>query len=839
MTSRAPSLTRDEARERTRLLHVTSYDVHLDLTCGDEVARSRVTVRFLSIEPGADSFAELTAERVHSATLNGVALPKGAWADGRIALTGLALDNTLVVDADIPYSRTGDGLNRYIDPEDGETYVGAYIGVVNAQKVFACFDQPDLKAEISTRVTAPPEWTVVGNGRVIVHDSASGTWELASTPRISPYLYAVVAGPLHAVHTEHRGLPMSLYARRSVATYLDHDADEIVEITRACYDRYADLFDEPYPFDKYDQVFVPGLNWGALEQVGCVLFQDDYIFTSSVTDEERLARANTMAHEMAHMWFGNLMTLHWWDDIWLNESFAEYMGAQITQEATRFRGAWEQFGSSRKPWGYAADERPSTHPVAPDEADVVDTDRALENFDGISYAKGASALRQLVAWLGDDAFAAGINGLITERRFGTATLDDLLRALTERSGRDVNAWADAWLRTSGHDTLQVVRDGATISIEHPGLRPHRISVGLYDRIGGHLVLREEVPLVLEPGVTTTPVPFVGAEPDAVLHCHRDLTFAAARHDARTDEALRERLASVASPLARVVVWTSWRDRVRHGEISAYEYLARVGRHLSAEGDAIIADAVLEHARGTVVERYVPLGERDVALALLREVSAALDARAQRDGSSSLRLVAVRGLIDSAGPDQVVRLQAWLRAGYADGLELDEALRWRILRRLAELGAVSPADLDAALAAAPTDSASLYAARARASCADADAKAHAWDLMTSVAGEASAASTPVVKAAASGFWQPGQGELLAAYVSLYLPAVEKVFAQRGAWVAHALTWNGFPWHDVDPAILAAAEAMAADTAQPSILRRYVGDAAYDYRLALTARTRWSR
>ena len=839
MTGSPPSLTLAEARERTRLLHVRSYEVDLDLTRGDEVAGSRTTVVFLSLVPGASTFVELTARRLVSATLNGVALPASAWDGHRLLLPRLDVDNLLVVDAEVDYAQTGDGLYRAVDPEDGESYVGAYVGVVNAQRVFACFDQPDLKAEIATRVTAPVGWTVVGNGRVLSGDPSTGRWELAATPPISPYLFAVVAGPLHRVESEHRGLPMDLYARRAMAPHLEREAAEILGVARAAFDRYAELFDEPYPFDKYDQVFVPGLNWGALEQVGCVLFRDEYVFSSQVTVEQRLERANTIAHEMAHMWFGDLMTLHWWDDIWLNESFAEYMGARIVEEATQFSGSWQQFGSTRKPWGYAADDRPSTHPVAPREADVGDTERALENFDGISYAKGASALRQLVAWLGDDAFLAGVNDLINERRFATASLDDLLDALARRSGRDVHGWARAWLRTTGHDTLRVERDpGGGVAVLHPGVRPHLVAAGLYDRDPtdpARLVLRTEVPVRLEPGRPRQVIELDGPDPDAVVVCHQDLTFASVRVDERTDAALRECLSSIENPVARTVTWVSWHDQVRHAEISPYDHLARVGRLASAEADPVLADAVLGFAQRTVVDRYLDDASRPDGQALVREVCRALLALAERDGSPSLRLVAVRGFVDAAGPDYVATLRDWLRGGPPGEAAADDAVRWRLLVRLAALGDVDVDESERHLAAAPTQEASLRAARARAARPDAAAKAAAWDVMTGAGN--GAASTSLVWATASGFWVPGQGALLADYLPRYLPAVGAVAEARGAWVAEALLRQGFPWHDVDVDLLRAAEAVAADPARSSTVRRHVGDAAYEYRLAHESRTRW--
>ncbi|MFN8156387.1 MAG: aminopeptidase N [Candidatus Nanopelagicales bacterium] len=833
MTSSRPSLTRDEAQERTRLLSVSSYDVELDLTRGDEVAGSRSTIAFGCLEPGASTFVEISARRLLSASLNGVALPADAWDGYRLVLTGLAEQNVVVVEAEVEYARTGDGLYREVDPEDGETYVGAYVGVVNAQLVFACFDQPDLKARIGTRVTAPVGWTVVGNGQVVPGDPSTGLWELAATPPVSPYLFALVAGPLAEVRSEHRGIPMALYARRAIAEHLERESVEILDITRRVLDRCLELFDEPYPFDKLDLAFVPGLVWGALEQVGCVLLRDEYVFTSEVTDEQRLDRANTIAHEVSHMWFGDLMTLHWWDDVWLNESFAEYMGARLVDEATDYTGSWERFGSTRKPWGYAADDRPSTHPVAPHDDDVVDTERALENFDGISYAKGAAALQQLVAWLGDDVFLAGVNDLITARRFGTATLEDLLAALSARSGRDVEAWADAWLRTSGHDTLRVERVGDAVSVAHSGDRPHLVMAGLYDRDPSspeRLVLRDEVPVRLEPGETRTAVPSA----DAVLVCHRDLTFASVRYDEQTESALAQGLSSVESPLARLVVWNAWNDQVRHAESSPVVHLERVERHLSQEADALVVDPVLDVAQHVVVDHYLDAATRAEGSAALRRTCRALLATAERTGGQSLRLVALRGLVGSSGPDDVAELRALLEGTSSYG-PVDDELRWRVAAQLAGLGELGSAEIDAVLAAAPTQENAVRSLKARAALPDPAAKEQSWRTITGVG--ADAASTADVRSAGSGFWVPGQDDLLAEYVPLFLPAVVEIGRVRGAWVVDELVRFGWPWHRVDSVLLAEAETLAADPARSSSVRRHVGDAAYDYRLAHDAQVRW--
>ncbi len=559
-------LTRDEAQTRARLLDVHRYTIELDLTTGEDTFDSRTVIAFTA-RADADTFVELKPAELRSVTLDGRPLDPGHLVENRLPLPGLtAGEHELRVDASMRYSRTGEGMHRFTDPTDGETYLYTQLFMEDVQRVFAAFDQPDLKSVFDLTVTAPEGWTVLANG--ITEHLGEGRWQAAPHPLISTYLVAVAAGPWHSVRTEHRGLPFGIHCRRSLAPHLDADAEEILDITRQCYDRYHEKFEEPYPFDSYDQAFVPEFNAGAMENPGLVTFRDEFIYRSAVTDTERQTRGMVIAHEMAHMWFGDLVTLQWWDDIWLNESFAEYMGYQTLTEATRFTDTWTDFGVVRKAWGYDADQRPSTHPVAPENVD--DTASALLNFDGISYAKGASALRQLVAWLGEKDFLAGINTHFARHKFGNATLADFIDSLASGTERDVHAWADAWLRTTGVDTLSptVTRadDGTyTLTVDRAGSRPHRIAVGLYDQDPGdtgRLTLRERLDLDVP---QSEPQP-LGKRPALLLLNDGDLTYAKVRFDPDSFDAVRTSLSGLPDPLTRAVVWNALRDAVRDGEL---------------------------------------------------------------------------------------------------------------------------------------------------------------------------------------------------------------------------------------------------------------------------------
>ncbi|MFD8949495.1 aminopeptidase N [Streptomyces xanthophaeus] len=855
------ALTRNEAQHRAQLLDVHHYAVTLDLTGGDETFDSTTVIRFTTRTAG-DTFLELKPDELRSVTLDGHPLDPASLDGNRLPLPGLAEGpHELRTDTRMRYSRTGEGLHRFTDPADGRTYVYSQMFLDDVQRVFPAFDQPDLKAVFEFTVTAPAHWTVLANGittRIDTTDTTDTTdaadttdspdgrdtadgrtavWRSAATPPIPTYLAAVAAGPWHSVTTEHAGLPFGIHCRQSLAPHLDADAEEILSVTKDCFDRYQQKFTEPYPFDSYDQAFVPEFNAGAMENPGLVTFRDEYVFRSAVTDTERQRRAVTIAHEMAHMWFGDLVTLRWFDDIWLNESFAEYMGYQTLTEATRFTGTWTDFAATRKPWGYDADQRPSTHPVAPDPDDVPDTASALLNFDGISYAKGASALRQLVAWLGEKDFLAGINTHFARHKFANASLADFVDSLAAHTDRDVHAWADTWLRTTGTDTLtpkiQVSADGHpgwTLTVDRRGSRPHHLAAGLYDhdpvddRV---LELRELIDLDVPSDEILSAS---GPRPALLVLNDADLTYAKVRLDPTSvDTALRS-LSGIPDPLTRAVVWNSLRDMVRDGELAPADYLATARAHLPAEADLAIVQGVLGFARTQVADCYTAPDQRGAALATLTAIARDLLRRTEDGSDPGLRLTAVRVLIDSA--TQPHTLTTWLADDTVPGgPELDPELRWRTLARLCVLGAAGEPEIDAALAADPSATGQEGAARCRAALPTPEAKAAAWQQLFHDDG----LSNYLFTAVAQGFWQPEQSELVRDYVPRYYPEAVALSARRGPAIGAAAGRWAFPAYAVDEANLQAGRACLADPdIQPS-LRRKLDDQLADLSRALHVRT----
>ncbi|HEX5303493.1 MAG TPA: aminopeptidase N, partial [Streptosporangiaceae bacterium] len=740
-------------------------------------------------------------------------------------------------------------------------YLALHGGLDNAQRAFAAFDQPDLKAPVSAAVTAPGSWTVIGNGlaRPSRRAGAGGTggpghWELAATPPISPYLVTLVAGPYHSITAEHRGIPFGLHARQSLAGRLERDAPEILAVTRACFDRYREIFAEPFPFGSYHQAFVPELEAGAMENPGCVTFRDEFLFPSAVTPAERQTRAVVIAHEMAHMWFGDLVTMRWWNDVWLSESFAEFLGFGVVAEATAFSGAQAACALDRKVRGYDADQRASTHPVAPEPPEVPDTDGALASYDDISYAKGAAALRQLVAWLGWPAFLAGVNDYFARYRFGSATLEDLLGCLARAAGAaqtgeaqtgeaqtgegaDVGEWAATWLRSAGVDTLSVSRPappGLAGCVSHDGGRPHRLLIGVYDEGADGLTLRGRFPVTVPADARAVVLPAGAVRPDPALLLPNDgdLSYCKVRLDPASRDALAACLGRLPDPLSRAVAWTGVRDLVRDGELAPREYLRLAARHLPAETESSIAGHVIGYARWTVADRYLPAGQRAAALADLTSLCRDLLSPHPAGDGGELRLVAVRGLIDSAsGPDDISALWSWLAAGRVPGgADLDAPLRWRIMLRLAALGAASRAEIEHEAGREPASSGDpdgrLGAARCRAALPDAGAKQAAWTVLREGTG-----SGYELAATAEGFWQADQAELLAGYVPRYfaeLPALDGALAR--IWGRH-----GFPHHAAEAAAVRAGERCLEAGGLGGSLRRLLADQVDDLRRALAVRS----
>jgi aminopeptidase N len=805
-----PSLTLAEARARAGQLSDVSYDVEIDLTkpqTDTATFGSRVTVRFAS--SGPETFLELHRGQDVRLTVNGSpALP--AYDGARIALTGLVEHNEVVVEARLPYVTDGDGMHTFTDPADGERYVSAYVGVDITQRVFACFDQVDLKAPITLRVVADPGWTVLSNSPVAM--TQADAWKFAPTPPIPIDLFVLCAGPWHSRTFEHAGLPMGWHARASLKEELDRDFEELRRVTEQCFDHYARLFDEPFPFDTYDQVFVPGLNWGAMENPGCVTYRDEMLPRGRVTEVERRQRAMVIAHEMSHMWFGDLVTQTWWEDIWLNESFAEYMGFRVSEDAAGFAGAWVGFQTTHKPRAMVADRRRSTHPVAPLPEDVPDVDTASTNFDAISYVKGASALRQLVTWMGDEDFLAGVNAHLTRHRFGNATLADLVGALDDASPRDVRGWAELWLRRSGHDTIRVERDGEVPVLVRDGVRPHRVLVTAYDdglaEWASRFVDLDDEPVRLDAWAGRVVVPNSHGE-----------TFARVVLDDRSWAAVEDGLGSLEDDLARSVLWCTALDAVHARDLPVERYLTLLDRHLPAERHDSLVTSLADATLGPVLSTRVPANlaasvHDRVATACRAALDACPEVRAREPRRAGADPVAfTRGL--ALASRDAAELGRWLADGRTDhDVALDPQLRWRVVQRLALLGALDAGEIEEERRGDGTADADLGAVTALAARPTAEAKEEAWAALGSAD-----VSNRQFTAITRGLWPAEQAGLAAPYLPLYLEAAPR-WAERGPAFSQVVA-HGFPAFQLDEAQLDLLRgALAGDV--PTVLRRYWQD-----------------
>ncbi|WP_103500243.1 aminopeptidase N [Streptomyces sp. SM14] len=865
------NLTRDEARERARLLTVHGYQVSLDLRSATEPApasgprtfRSTTTIRFSCAEPGASSFADLVAPHVHSVTLNGESLNADRAFDGsRLLLPGLAADNELVVDARCAYSRTGEGLHHFTDPEDGETYLYTQYEPADARRVFANFEQPDLKAPFDFRVTAPAHWTVLSNGaesgREQLADGSGATWTFATTQPISTYITAVLAGPYHHErdHWSRRlpdgstlEIPLGALCRKGLARHFD--AAEIFDTTKRGLDFFHDHFGFPYPFGKYDQAFVPEYNLGAMENPGCVTFTEEYVFRGRTTDAAYQARANTLLHEMAHMWFGDLVTMEWWDDLWLKESFADFMGAFSLVEATRFSSGWITFANRRKAWAYRADQMPSTHPVT---ADIRDLQDAKLNFDGITYAKGASVLKQLVAYVGRDAFLEGARRYFQRHAYGNTTLQDLLSVLEEVSGRDMAGWAKSWLQSAGVNTLtpQAVYDGdgrltelavvqeppavaehALPSARGEELRPHRVGIGLYRRDPVSGTLRRYAATETDVAGVRTVVPeLAGAEgPDLILVNDEDLTFCKVRFDERSLATLRDHLGDLEDPLARALCWSALWSLTRDALMPPGDFLTLVRRFGGMETEIGVLQMVHAWAL-SALEHYTAPEHHDASAAELARATLTELRRAEPGSDHQLAWARLFARVAVGAAD--LQLLEQLLDGAADipGLDVDQELRWSFLLPLAGHGRAGAARLDAELARDDTASGVRHHTRALAARPDAAVKARAWESVV----DGDTLSNALLEATIDGFARPGQAALQEPYAQRYFEVIDGLWRERSIETGMSVVRGLFPHAQGRPSLEAADRWLAAHTEAAPALRRLVLEARDDLSRALRCQER---
>jgi aminopeptidase N len=828
----AAEITRAQTEARAELISVQGYEIELDVTRGEAEFRSTTTIRFGCSSPGAATYADLLAEDggIESIVLNGRALdPAAHFADGRIALPDLAAANTVTVAARLPYATPG--FHRSTDPADGRVYTYTKFEPDHARRVYACFEQPDLKAPFTISVIAPATWTVVSTQPTPEPtrlDEASARWDFEPTPRLSTYLMHVTAGEYHVVrssHTTPRGqkLPLALACRVSLAEKLEAEAAELFSLTGAGLDYFTALFDMDFPFAKYDQQFVPHYPSGATEHPAAVTLEEELLLKAPTTRAAYEGLTEVIMHEMAHMYFGDLVTMRWWDDLWLNESFAEWAGYQATSKVTPFTEAWTTFANGRKGWGYSTDLAPGTHPIA---AEVATVSEAMANFDGISYAKGASVLRQLIAYLGEEAFVRGLRTYFAEHAWGNTTLADFLRHLQAAGGKDLDAWSRAWLRTARPNTLSarftVAEDGTYSSFavvqeaqpEHPTLRPHHIAIGLYQSTQGRLRRVHRVEIDVDGAVTEVPELLGHPQPDLLLLNDEDLGYTLIRFDERSWQTLLESVGEFEDSLARSVCMTSAATLAEQGELPLSAYVRLVAAAIEAESSV----SIVENLRRSVHTLLLTLADPAWSAQGRGRLAGAAQRRlATVEPGSDLQGCAVRLLADNAVTGEQLALVDGLYQGMTTlpGLRMTQELRWRLLARLAATGRAGDAEIDAELARDRTDTGERAALVARAGIEDAEHKEAAWALLT--AAEQPAPMT--VHEVGFAFRHATDPELLAPFRDRYFAVLRELWDNRKSFLKHASALLLFPLAEIDEELFDHVDAFLAQNkdADAALLR----------------------
>ena len=832
------NLTREEAQERAELLDASRTLVHLDLSHDDGSAdvttfRSTTTVHIDVAHEGA-TFLDIDAAEVHRVELDGVVLPTEVFTGTRVLITDLTTGpHVIEVDATMRYSRDGRGLHRFVDPTDGVVYLHSQFEPFHALQVFACFDQPDLKTVFELTVDAPAGWVVVSNEPAIVRpdEGHAGRWSFAPTPLMSTYLAAVVAGGYVSTSSVYRRgdaseVPLRLFIRRSLAEHLE--ADELFDLTRAGLEYFERVFDR-YPYAKYDQLFVPEFSAGAMENPGCVTFTEAYVFRSRVTDTVRERRAETIRHEMAHMWFGDLVTMRWWDDLWLNESFATFMSVLAMVDATRWEDAWVTFLDAEKSWAKFQDQLPSTHPIADEMPDV---ESVHQNFDGITYAKGASVLRQLVAWVGQDEFLAGCRDYFLRHAWGNTTLSDFLAALERSSGRELGPWRDEWLRTTGVNlltpTVEVDADGTYEQVvivqsdpaplwrtegHTPILRRHRLAVGVYDLTDGALVRRERVELDVEDETTVVDALAGVRAGDLLLLNDDDLTFARIALDERSLETATAHLDAFVDPMPRGLVWAAAWDMLRDALLPASRFVDLVVHNLAHDEQVGVLQRLLMRAVGAA-DRFAAPENREHLRSALREQAHAALTRCAPGSDHQLAWFRHWALLASSDADLAALAEQLEGSDRFPGLVVDTDLRWAIVIALARSGYADESTIEAELTRDDTDLGQRQAMTARAIRPDRAAKAWAREKLLHDADLSHTSARQLW----AGFNQLDQEDLAVAYLKDLPSDLDHVWKSRTLDFAIEFAAGMFPHAAVSSGLLEVTDTLLSRDDLPKPLRR---------------------
>jgi aminopeptidase N len=796
------SLTRAEAEERFALLEVERYDVAVDLRglFEGEVLEATSTVTFRCHQPGASTFVDCTGEITH-ATLNGVDLDPTTASVGRLPLPDLRADNVLVVSSRQSDTRSGHGIQRTVDASDKLVYLWTTFEPDHARRAFASFDQPDLKAVHAFTISAPDTWTVTSNSpHTAVDELPDGgrVWHFADTPRLSTYVTVFNAGPFYEIRERRGDHDLGLYCRQSLKHLLDRDAAELFELTEQGLAWFGEKFGAPFPQEKYDQVFVPDMG-GAMENWGCVTYGDGLLFRSTPTHSQRLTLASILLHEMAHMWFGDLVTMKWWNDLWLNEAFATWASTWAAVGATKYRDGWATSLAGGKLEGYRVDMGPASHPI---RGDVPDVSQAMANFDAISYQKGQAVLKQLSAFVGEDAFLAGLQAYFRDHAWGNTRLEDLIGAVGTAAGEDLSGWESAWLDRAGTDTLSL--EGSTLTATGPdgeAPRPHRLDIGCYaeDGDGG---LRHVADVAVRTDGTETAVTL----PDSDLRIvnDHDLTFAAARTDPASLDLMLRSAGALPDAVSRALAVATAYDMLVKSELSSDDALTCVLGVLETETVTGVVEPFLRLA-SLIAGFYTPVDRMAEQRSRVAD-RAAVIARA----GDELQQGALYALASNATTAEHF---AQLDKAAADNI----GLAWRVAASRAARGEYDPEVVEELLERDPDPDAAMSGLIVRASRNLAEAKEEAWHALYV---EQSVPAGLIMGTLIHAFWRPDQREVLLPFTSRYLEEIPKL-AGGGMLKVFGLILGMFPGVG-DQEFLDAATAMArTDGVDPTVRAALLG------------------
>ena len=837
-------LTRTEAEARAARVSHVSYHLHFRVERGRDHYDGEVTIGF-QLHGAGDLFLDFRGKQIELLEVNGAPIEEPDWNGYRLVLPDAALEhavgdehNTVRIVYENAYDHSGEGFHQFIDPEDGEEYLYTNFEPYAAHRLFPSFDQPDIKAAYTLTVTAPEQWELITNSRETSREPTGDELlrhAFETTQPFSTYLFALIAGPYHAFRDGHHGVPLGFFCRRSLVKHVD--SDELFTVTKQGLDFYASFFDYAYPFTKYDQIFVPEFNAGAMENVGAVTHSERLVFRDPPTETQRLGRAEVLLHEMAHMWFGNLVTMRWWDDLWLNESFATYMAYLSLTESTRFTSAWQAFNSGMKNWAYRQDQLITTHPIA---TQVTDTDQTFQNFDGITYGKGAAVIKQLVAAMGLDGFREGMRRYFRRHAFGNTTLAQFLDALNEGVGRDLHEWARLWLETPSLNTVAAQWEPggeriARLSItqtapaEYPTLRPHRLDIALVRERDGAVEI-DAIGVDVEGAETDVPQAVGTATPQLLFPNHNDHAFAKVALDESSLDYVRSSLERIDDPLLRQLIWQALWNMVRDQQLKSTDYLELAGAKVTAEQDKELVETILATAQ-TTIARYVPEGERVPAAHRFFQVAwDALQAAPEGD----FQIIWARTLVATAITTDDIALCGRLADGELSvpGLTIDQEMRWEIAAHSIAYGLGGAQQrVDAEREHDPSDRGQRAALRCETSAPDAEVKAEAWRRFL----DEGYGSLHLTAAAMSGFVWSVQRDLLAPYVEHFLARVPGVFGERDNEFARTYFGALFPGYRVEQETLERSEALLRDIGDDApLLRRSLREANDDLQRAIRCR-----